>query len=162
MSCADSETWALWHRHGYFFHWLPMHCSLLPSCRAGCGSEMFMPCRGHKKTIVFSDLSLPEATAVMNSPTWWLKWIMWDSKNGNVLLLKNPDFLRITDWLMLEGTSGGHQVHPPAQPGPPRTSFPGPCPDTFWVSPRTEMDMSMSVLCWGAQSSITDAVSQVL
>lgn len=42
----------------------------------------------------------------------------------------------ITEWVTLEGTSKHHHVQPPAQEGPPKASWPGTCPDGFWVSPK--------------------------
>lgn len=37
-----------------------------------------------------------------------------------------------TEWSGFEGTPGSHLGPPPAQPGPPRTGCPGPCPAVFW------------------------------
>lgn len=33
---------------------------------------------------------------------------------------------RLTGWLGMEGTPGGHQLQPPPQAGPPGAAYPGP------------------------------------
>jgi len=59
----------------------------------------------------------------------------------------------ITEWLWVEGTSGGHLGSLPAQAGPPRASCPGPCPDSFRVSPKDgHSAASLGNLC---QCSVT-------
>lgn len=42
---------------------------------------------------------------------------------------------RITKWLRVEGTYGGHPVQGPAQTRTPRAGCPGLCPDGLWSSP---------------------------
>lgn len=55
--------------------------------------------------------------------------------------------LRITEWLRLEGTSGGL-----SQAGPPRSYFPGPYPYDFWIPPRMETSQSPWATCVSAWS----------
>jgi len=58
---------------------------------------------------------------------------------------------RITEWLRLEGTSGGHLVQPFAQARPPRASGPGSCPDGFRMSARMEDLQPPWATCASAQ-----------
>jgi len=52
----------------------------------------------------------------------------------------------------LEGTSGGHLVQHPAQIGPPKPGFPGPCPHGFGVSPSRETPQPPLATCASAHS----------
>lgn len=54
---------------------------------------------------------------------WGTRWIVY-----HLALLTSH---RITGWLRLEVTSGGHLVQPTAQVGPPTTNCPGPHPNGF-------------------------------
>ena len=51
-------------------------------------------------------------------------------------------WMRITEWLQLDRTSGGHP-----QAGPPRACCPGLCPDSFWLSARVEASQSPWAAC---------------
>lgn len=54
---------------------------------------------------------------------------------------------RITEWLRLKGTSGGHLPHPHlTQTGTATATCAGPCPDRFCVSSRTAF---LGNLCQG-------------
>ena len=59
---------------------------------------------------------------------------------------------RLTKWLRLAGTCGGHLAESPTQAGSPRASCPAPCPDGFWVLPRTEIVQRPWVTCSSARS----------
>lgn len=49
-----------------------------------------------------------------------------------MLKIRPPLSTCSTDWLTLEGTSGGHPIRPsPAHPAPSRSGCPGPCQDGF-------------------------------
>ena len=65
----------------------------------------------------------------------------------------------ITEWLSLEGASGGHLLEPPAQAGPPRVSCPVPCLDNLNVFEEGDSAASLGNLFWYSVTLTVKSVS---
>lgn len=55
--------------------------------------------------------------------------------------------LRVTEWLRLEGPSGGHPAQSLLKPGTPRACCQGPHPGSFWIAPSTDSTTFLGNLC---------------
>ena len=77
----------------------------------------------------FSTFRFPVKLLLPNLKSFYIQNSLWQ------WWLVVMSFHRITEGLRLEGISGVHLIQLPAQAGTPRASCPGPCPDSFWISP---------------------------
>lgn len=77
----------------------------------------------------------------------WSKGL-WTDKLCFNYPFKRAQWKMITESFRLEGASGDHLVKPPAQARLPGGGHPGPCPESFWVSPRMETLQPLQATCF--------------